>query len=101
MIRRQVYGWDEVTDQEIIEFMWAVDQLEEKMLPIDADGDSPVNIHVIDRRKYEPMHWQEVPYSHKDIEGCFEAVLFNLRLAVDRMSEAMWLKKDIEKSGGA
>lgn len=79
-------SWDEVTDAEIEAFIEDVETLKENRLPIDCDGDFPVNIIVVDRRKYGPLHYDPVPYDHispsNEVEG---ALLFNLDIAIDAL----------------
>jgi hypothetical protein len=90
---RQVYSWDEVTDEEMKAFYESVYALRASMLSRDCDGHYPVEIIIVDRRQYTPMQWQPVPYEHKDPEGYFEATLRNMASATARMSLALELDK--------
>lgn len=94
---KQVYSWDEVTDDEITAFYNAVERLKSRMLPKDCDRHYPVQVIIVDRRHYLPMHWRPVPYDHKEPEQHFEITLHNLTLATDRMNLALQLQKYLQE----
>ncbi|KKL93484.1 hypothetical protein LCGC14_1874250 [marine sediment metagenome] len=87
--KRYVDSWDEVTDEEMEAFHAAVYALETKMLPVDCDGDPPVNIIFVDRRKYWPLHYYPVIYNHdhKEDDKQEEALLDNLGMAVEALQK--------------
>ena len=87
--RRYVGSWHEVTDKEMEAFYAATQTLQAKMLPVDCDGDSPVNIIFVDRRKYWPLHYYPVIYNHDRRENGKqeEALLDNLGIAIDAVQK--------------
>jgi hypothetical protein len=50
------------------EVLEAFEKAVEKLFPQDCDGDRPVDYTILDRRKYQPMHWFCVPYEFLDDE---------------------------------
>lgn len=58
----------------------------------DPDGDLPINLYVIDRTVYEPMHYFPLPYSHKakDMDDLFHILNLasgNAQMAADRVDQ--------------
>ena len=56
----------------------------------DEDGDPIIDIKIIDRRKYWPMHFFAIPYDHKaqttkDLLEILNYSMANLRMAQDRV----------------
>jgi hypothetical protein len=51
-------------------------KLAEEMFGRDCDNHLPVDIHIIDRTRFEPVHFIEVPYRHK-IEDIAKSKLNN------------------------
>lgn len=94
---KQVYSWDEVTDDQIAAFHIAIERLKSCMLPKDCDGHFPVQVLVVDRRRYGPMHWQPVPYDHREPDKHFAMVLHNLALATASMDLALRLRKYLQE----
>lgn len=69
-------------------FLKDVDKLVKTTFGVDADGDPPVDVYCVDRTRYEPWHWFNVPYEHKaktdaQMDEIEDAVLINLRMAMD------------------
>lgn len=69
---------------------------------VDADGDCPVNVLVIDRTKYEPMHYSPVPYEHlaktnEDMLVIEDRLLRNLETAMSQLLRFRRLQKDIKR----
>ena len=86
-------GSGEMTDKQIRDFIGVVSKLQAQMIPVDSDGDSAVNIVIIDRRKYEPLHYLPVPYRHKDAEGYEQYIIANLKMAVEAADRMLKLKQ--------
>jgi len=61
---KQVGSWHDIPDQTIDAFTKAVAKLRDEMIPRDCDGDSAVQIVLVDRRKYEYLDYEPVEYSH-------------------------------------
>jgi hypothetical protein len=75
------------------------DQIKRKF-GIDADGDCPVNLLVIDRTKYQPLHYQLVPYEHEaktpaQRDKIEQVLLTNLTTALNAYSHFLMLKREI------
>ena len=99
---KRVSSWDCIQDETMNAFYTAMLNLMGDMLPKDADGDYPIDIEIIDRRKYNPSHWFDVPYYHKEPEKYFEAVMDNLEMAAAEAQKAFRLRKlDKEEAKGA
>ncbi len=94
--KRYVGSWDEVTDDEIEAFYDSAHALLDKMLPVDGDGDPPVNIILIDRRKYWPLQYYPVIYNHNRNENGKEeeALLDNLDLAIESLRKFRWRHRE-------
>ena len=84
---KQVYSWNEVTDQQIADFVKGVGKLKNKLLPIDCDGDFPIDIFIIDRRKFRPWFFFPVPYNHhgEENEKTESLLITNLSYALDQL----------------
>jgi hypothetical protein len=59
-----VSSWHDIPDSVVDEFSKKVRQLQREMIPLDGDGDIAVEIIIVDRRKFEPLHFQPIPYNH-------------------------------------
>lgn len=64
----------------------------------DPDGDLPVNYKLIDRTRYEPMHFFTVPYEHKaktdeEREDILDRHLTNLRMSADRVDNLLKIRR--------
>jgi len=73
-------GFAPVTEQDmqqLYELMHAI--VTAKWSP-DCDGDRPINFDIIDRTRFEPMHWAKTPYRHH--AECMEN-----RMAANRLLE--------------
>lgn len=85
-MRKQVFSWSEVTDQEIIAFINAVYKLRDEMLPVDCDGVPVIQLNFTDRRNYEHQFFNGIPYIHKDIYRHEQALVDNLASAAKKYS---------------
>lgn len=82
--------------QDLLDRFYAkVTRLAEQTFGRDCDGDLPVDIEIVDRTRYERLHYQPVPYSHKphDPEERLRLLHGNLRLALDEVARDMDLRK--------
>lgn len=72
------------TDDEIRKFRDKVQDMADKEFGVDDEGDSSVEVIIVDRTRYEPMHYWPVPYSHrgpKEAKAALEAVVYNDSIA--------------------
>lgn len=83
---KQVYGWDDVTDKEVEEILLALENCRREVMIKDCDSDDVVDIVCIDRRKFERNPFIPIPYEHKDPQRYLDALLTNIRIASDRLS---------------
>jgi hypothetical protein len=78
---RKVKSWNEMEDSELEYFLQKLDSLLEE-LPRDEKGDSPVEVEVVDRRRFERLRYSPVPYVTKDnLKEVEEEVVYNLSVA--------------------
>jgi len=90
---KQVNSWSEVTDKEI-EVIWGrISQLKAEITPVDCDGDPVIEIIMIDRRKYEPMHYFPVPYREQGEAEYEDELLTNLDIALEALRRFRKIKK--------
>ena len=96
-------AWPEKISDGKIDALWDdITEVLDKHFDRDSDGDYPVNIHLVDRTEYGPLHYQPVPYDHKDtpIEQCLELALLNLHIAMEEFNRLTRVKALRDKRGG-
>jgi hypothetical protein len=99
--RHSTGGYAEVKPEDMGILSRIMLRLIERKFEVDPDGDLPVEFQLIDRTRYEPMHFEPVPYMHKsknekDREDIFSLHMLNLVLstsAVDRAYRILWLER--------
>lgn len=81
-------GWAHLTDEDVWELTRIVHDLVKAKCAPDADGDRPVQVILINRRKHRPLHHAHVAY-----EGAYgdvvEPLLDNVRWACDALNTEM------------
>ena len=100
-----VASWHDIPDTTINAFVKAVYKLRDKMIPVDCDGDSAINLTIVDRRKCEYFPYEPIPYSHhhgeipeEELEAeenwreCM--ILMNFKSASNTLSN--WIEKNRE-----
>jgi len=55
-------GWALITNDDLSKLRAIIYELLERKCDLDADGDLPVQVKLINRRLFEPMHSHEIPY---------------------------------------
>lgn len=83
-------GWAPVADGEISELAGILHDLIACRYQTDADGDTPINFHLIDRTKYEPSHFFPIPYTHRaktsaEYERALDLAMGNVNVATSRL----------------
>lgn len=58
---RQVYSWGDIPGEAFEAFYKAVEKLRRDMIPRDCDGDSPIDILIVNRMTHEPIACVGVP----------------------------------------
>jgi hypothetical protein len=58
---KRVVSWDDIPAKLFEKFEEMVYALRDRTIPRDGDDDTPVQIMVCNRLKYEPIHWFPVP----------------------------------------
>jgi len=58
------YGWAPVTHNDIAHLHQLMDAIVDAKWDADCDGDRPINFQIVDRTRFEPMHFTQVPYRH-------------------------------------
>jgi len=97
-------GWAPVTLADIERLHIILNKIIRMKWGADPDGDRPINWQLIDRTKFEPMHYDPVPYEHQ-VEGAakFERlgiVMRNARLANSELDTTLRLMQhDIQMKG--
>lgn len=76
-------GWAKITPEDVTLLWEIVHELVELKCDADADGDYPVEVHLVNRRTHERMHYSPIPYreQHKD-DGSVEIIPFQDMLRV-------------------
>jgi hypothetical protein len=81
------HGWAPVEPGDVAELCGFIREIVEGKWDKDCDGDLPVNFRVIDRTRYEPMHFFEVPYAEtcnttEERQRRMDNLIANVQLAV-------------------
>lgn len=64
---------------------------------VDQDLDGNVEFILIDRQRYWPMHYQPVPYDHKEPRRALEMALMNLQIAADAVDVMLRIQRYDER----
>lgn len=85
--RKSRGGWAPVEPQDEEQLDEIIDALVNAKWSADPDGDRPMRWKLIDRTKYEPMHFQPVEYDHKTNNPLriLRDHLSNLKVAQDKV----------------
>lgn len=79
-------GWAQIVDADIKELESIIKELISAKCEQDPDGDYPYEFVVVDRTKFERMHFRPVPHEHQarteeEIESIMDTYYFNLSIA--------------------
>ena len=77
-------GWAQITDDDVHDLSSIIRALIEEKCDQDADGDHPIQVILVNRRKFRPMLRTFVPY-----EGEFEEIIPELATAAERAIEQL------------
>lgn len=97
-------GYAEVRRGDVSELDQVLRSIIKAKFEADPDGDHPVDFWLIDRTRYESVHFREVPYGHHadEMDGkaadahreqVLDAVLFNLQQASSRVDTEMRIRQ--------
>ena len=92
-------GWAPVTERDLNQLCAIIDWLIKMKWETDPDGDFPINWKVIDRTRFEPMHYHPVPYEHKARDDAaladrLSTVLTNADIATHALSMSLRVLQD-------
>lgn len=84
-------GWAMITPEDVTLLWKIIRELIELKCEKDADGDLPIEVHLVNRRTHERMHYDALPYreqadyeiSHSDLMRCLTG---NLMTAAERLN---------------
>ena len=87
-------GWAIVTEADMKEFNELVQGMVELRFGEDADRDRPVNFRLVDRTRFEPMHYWPLRYEHEaetmdDLLEIMHLAEMNLGIATSRF-QSLW-----------
>lgn len=93
---------DLLEQKKLAAFVEKVYALAEKTFDKDEDGDLPVNVLVVDRTRYYPHHWFDIPYDHKahtteEKDEIVRLCMINVRMATEALERAFKLR-ELDKS---
>lgn len=85
-------GWAAITDADINGLYEIIYSLVEAKCQKDADGDTPIQVKIIDRTRYESMHYRPIPYIHEaktddQQQDILLTLVGNLSTATDRVQD--------------
>lgn len=99
--KERVGSWESnpVTDDEINKFWSRIQKLADVEFGVDDEGDSSVEVIVVNRTQYERMSYIPVMYAHRDkksAEQAKHAAILNHKIAADTLH----LQLDLERMKG-
>jgi len=95
--RKSKGGWAEVQPTDVPQLCGIIDALIEAKFDKDPDGDLPIEFTVVDRTRFEPMHFAPTPYlglaqcgdlTPDQVQDIFDLHMMNLTIAHDRLNVA-------------
>ena len=102
--RKSDHGeYAEVTLEDIQNFQRVIDLLMAAKWDEDADGDYPIEVHLVNRHTHQHSHYINVPYLHKcktqaDFDGYIRCVMANASLAGEEVKlGASWISRALEE----
>lgn len=87
-------GWAKVEDAEVDQLRDIISGLIATKYEPDPDGAHPIEVEIVNRNKYERMHFFQVPYTHKNKEAAVSAHILNLKIAAQRLNDVQWFLQD-------
>ena len=90
-------GWAKVTRDEMLTLQDIISALIISKYHGDEDGCRPIDFQLVDRTKYEPMHYWPVVYNHGDLTedqqvARMDDLLGNLNIATERVRAAIKIR---------
>lgn len=95
-------GYAPVTEKDLEQLDTIIYKLIGMKWAMDPDGDLPIDFKIIDRTRFEPMHYDPVPYQHKTEDdplaqrGRLAILMMNAHIALEALDTQMrieWHKK--------
>jgi hypothetical protein len=101
-MRYKFNGWDKPIAEQLARFEAKVSAMIRREFGVDADGDPPVQLILVDRTVCESMHYWAVPYKHKaktqeEKDEIEKTLIVNLKVAADALNN-YWKIKQHERS---
>lgn len=94
-------SWPKGISKEKIALLWLeLESLIEKYFDADSDGDLPIDLHMVDRTKYQRLHYTPIPYDHKnenDLDRVVELSLLNLNIAQEDFNRAIRAREYVSR----
>lgn len=100
--KRESHGdYAEITQQDVNQLNEIVHMLVEEKCDPDPDGDYPIDIHLVNRVRFEPVQFFLIPYRHhlrdkNDEEGLeerFNKLLFNLSSVMSKVESELKIRQ--------
>jgi hypothetical protein len=85
-------GWPVVTRDDMLKMSNIIQDMIALRFEVDCDGSLPVEYKLIDRTRFEPMHFQPLPYDHEaesedELVSILHTAELNLSMATSRFQE--------------
>ena len=89
-------------ERKVVAFGNRIHDLACRTFGVDEDGDCAVSVNVVDRTRYEGLHWFPVPYEHKaatpdEVAAVEVALLDNLAQAVEAVNRYRGLQRHFQR----
>lgn len=95
-------GYAPVTEMDLEQLDTIIYKLIGMKWAIDPDGDLPIDFKIIDRTRFEPLHYEPVPYQHKmrdelEQRGRFDTLMMNASIAIRELDTTLRIMRHHKK----
>ena len=94
-------SWAPVNNEDVDNLNHIISTIIEQKWAADQDGDRPIDVTIIDRTKYEPLHHFALPYLYKiedsdSLDEYTRRAFHNVSCAMEALERAMKMKQNLK-----